>query len=911
MPVDNSYKRGSEWKKWDLQLQTILDDDYVSIENYWNELKEEFPKKCNLLIKKIGSEDNIKKYDSRDYFFTDSTDDEKTKSKNYSKLFLNFIDIFNEEIGAICITDHNYDHNILLDTLVKEAEKFNMKVIPGVEINIQGVHVLVLWGETFYKKSTFSESIKHFLSKIDINNKKDSGILTVCSKSYIDVIPEINKTKGILIYPHCNSDNGLFQERGKTDRTHLANWFNYQRFNILQAKNKKSADVTSQYIKRKIQDLKSGFVFTIGVDSRSLRNVLQPDEDGNYCWIKSDPTFEGLKQIIYEPHERAKIQKNNPDFEYDKPYFDNIKTVEEINIFENIQDNSQQVYFEKTSIPLNKNLVAIIGGRGEGKSLLVNYLANLFNKFDNESDDKFSKNVNFKVVYSKNNAQLPDTEVFIGDLENELDFLFIPQNKLKDLSEKKRVGKEIKKLLNLEDLQFDIELSNKTKDLLRDIRAIKEWFQEKDEDGDSYHNEVFIEKFKSKYEKLLKNITTKENKEKLEQYTTNIKQIKSIENLISRLNALKNQLIKTKSGLNNEISELNKILKKDNQIKDVSFPGQIDQINKNIAQYIAEKTSKEDENKKIKNDFEKSGFSGDLSSLLSNAKDYQGNVGWAEEKLKQISKNNIKLDLCLEKRSQLGKSIKKEYERQAKIITNAWKKIIDNIEDEEHKKLMKDILSDRDISISGEIVFDKDIFYRKLQDYIDMRLSSDIKEDLNLKDVTDFSEFVKSRLPSYVEGEKHEKTKVSLGKLLFDLQERKEYLYTQPKVTYKGKPLHRLSVGQRGTVYLCLKLATGAFSKPIIFDQPEDDLDNEFIMNELIGIFKKLKKYRQTIILTHNANLVVNADAEQVIVAKNNEEKLSYISGSLENEGIIKSVCNILEGGEEAFKQRRNRYHFK
>ena len=146
--------------------------------------------------------------------------------------------------------------------------------------------------------------------------------------------------------------------------------------------------------------------------------------------------------------------------------------------------------------------------------------------------------------------------------------------------------------------------------------------------------------------------------------------------------------------------------------------------------------------------------------------------------------------------------------------------------------------------------------------------------------------------------------------IIFGFKNRGEYLKTLPEISYDGRRLNRLSVGQRGTVYLCLKLATDAFSKPIIFDQPEDDLDNKFIVSELIDIFRKLKKYRQIIIVTHNANLVVNADAEQVIIASNSDEELTYESGSLENETIIDGVCEILEGGEEAFEKRKLKYRF-
>lgn len=104
-------------------------------------------------------------------------------------------------------------------------------------------------------------------------------------------------------------------------------------------------------------------------------------------------------------------------------------------------------------------------------------------------------------------------------------------------------------------------------------------------------------------------------------------------------------------------------------------------------------------------------------------------------------------------------------------------------------------------------------------------------------------------------------------------------------------------------------MANSAFSVPLIFDQPEDDLDNEFIVEDLIDIFKELKKYRQIIIVTHNANLVVNADAEQVIIAQNQNETLSYYSGSLENLDIQNKVCKILEGGKSAFEQRKNKYN--
>ena len=101
--------------------------------------------------------------------------------------------------------------------------------------------------------------------------------------------------------------------------------------------------------------------------------------------------------------------------------------------------------------------------------------------------------------------------------------------------------------------------------------------------------------------------------------------------------------------------------------------------------------------------------------------------------------------------------------------------------------------------------------------------------------------------------------------------------------------------------------------RPLIIDQPEENLDPKSIFDELVTRFRSAKQKRQIIIVTHNANLVVNTDAEQVIVAycishqQNQLPEIDYVSGSLENPEIRKKVCEILEGGEIAFKERAKR----
>lgn len=103
-------------------------------------------------------------------------------------------------------------------------------------------------------------------------------------------------------------------------------------------------------------------------------------------------------------------------------------------------------------------------------------------------------------------------------------------------------------------------------------------------------------------------------------------------------------------------------------------------------------------------------------------------------------------------------------------------------------------------------------------------------------------------------------------------------------------------------------------TKPLLIDQPEDNLDNRYVYLDLVSDIKDIKKKRQVIIATHNPNLVVNTDSEQVIVAKfeDNPEmgqpKIKYYAGALEDPEIKKVVCSILEDGDTAFIKRERRY---
>jgi hypothetical protein len=96
----------------------------------------------------------------------------------------------------------------------------------------------------------------------------------------------------------------------------------------------------------------------------------------------------------------------------------------------------------------------------------------------------------------------------------------------------------------------------------------------------------------------------------------------------------------------------------------------------------------------------------------------------------------------------------------------------------------------------------------------------------------------------------------------------------------------------------------------LIIDQPEENLDNKYIFKELVGAFRQAKGKRQVIIATNNANLVVNTDAEQIIIAEYEDNSITYKIGELEDRTIRDEITTILEGGRKAFEIREKKYAF-
>lgn len=1027
---NNSYLRGSEWGIWDLQVQTVLDDRYESIENYYNTLKSNDGEKWGKYTDLVGGEEKALLYDSKSYF-NQSSIPKKERCTNYVRNLFSFLNVFNPELKVIGFTDHNYYDDQLIDVIIEYASSNNCKALAGVEINVNGIHLLVYFNKPPYNKESFSDGIKTFLSKIDIDQPLINGVLNVSSKSIIDdVIPEITSQNGLFIYAHCNSDNGLFQERTKTDRTHLADIFNLKRNILLQGTSKKYIDKTYNYI---ISNNKftSSPIFTIASDARCLNDIGQSDSRGNYQWIKSNPTFDGLRQIFYEPEERLFI---GIEPELIKRVRER-KTVfiESLNINQTNNYNEEKgIWFKDIFIPFNPGLCAIIGNRGQGKSAIADIIGLCGNSYrygdfsflngkrflKDGLASNFSAELNWKSTevstnFLSDSCDLNSTERikyipqnFFESLTNNLEayqfektlenivFSYLPENQKlgKDSFEelvnfkKKIITRNIDPYLNRisqineQIILFEKKghpdntklLNNKLKLKIKELEEhdkIKpsEVKNPKDDPAVSSEQEELL----AELEKLNDQLTFLSEKIIQEEEKLEILSINKVElvDLIDEFEGIKvnvdNLQVDKKQILDKYSLDINKIIKFDLDLSPIenlleSLNSEFKILNDlliSIEQIQA--ISDSDEKKRLegaslkfqlyltKQNIEK--LSEKMSAPLKNYQKYLSDLKeWKEQKeelegdINKIDSKNwlenelnfVSNDLPQKLEDLRNQRIKESISiyNQKNDLLNIFNQIKNEIDLEISK--YKNILKEYDISIEASLKMDNK-FMKTFLEYIhqgvhgSFRGTDDGKDILNLllKEV-DFNskkgiEKLLSSLIIYLENDQREayqnETRYIGDQILHDNEWLQFYnyvfslAYLDPYYELKlsNKHLSQLSPGEKGALLIVFYLLLDKDDLPLVIDQPEENLDNESIYKILTHFIKLTKERRQVIIVTHNPNLAIVGDAEQIIfvsIDKQNNYKFSFESGAIENTKINKHASDVLEGTLKAFDIRRLKY---
>ncbi|RUM33200.1 MAG: hypothetical protein DSY33_05195 [Archaeoglobus sp.] len=660
-----------------------------------------------------------------------------------------------------------------------------------------------------------------------------------------------------------------------------------------------------------------------GSDAHSFDKLCKPDYN-RFCWIKADPTFEGLKQIIYEPEERVRIQEDNPEPRK------SIYTLSSIKISNS--KISDELKIEEQKIPLNPNLVAVIGGKGSGKTALLDLIANCFeDRCKRSGEDKNSFVQRIEDQKPDLTAEISfigdDVENFSKQLKEEKFFphsriTYLPQGKIEEYSgDRIKLHEKIKEIIfNNKDViesgckqKFD-ELLEDIKQLEEEIRDINSEIYKLEEDTRPeivYELETKksikdgeLKNKESELRELVKKIgvDSKDKVEKLKDEESNLRLRHS------RLEKIKNDLlglqgkIKDFLELNSKITRLNSKLMEleiSVNIPPIDLKLQLEAINKaiGIVESEIEKITRQINYKREKLD-KLSGIEKEHANLLREKEDIKSELKMLNRQLKDINRKKDEIErLKNERKEKYEEFIRKHIE--LKII---YEKII-----EKFSSGKDEILSN--IDFKSNIFFNQADFKEKGEDI--RRITSEQIQELSTKlneIITDNITELQSKIDKYLTEAfnfrqflKRTRTSLDFYNWVFG-----NYFSLNTEIFFNGIHMDKLSMGQKGTVLLKIFLAEG--DHPLIIDQPEENLDNKFVYEALVDAFREAKKRRQIIIATHNANLVVNTDAEQVIVAEFKDSKILYRWGSIENPDIRKDITALLEGGEEAFRKREMKY---
>jgi hypothetical protein len=654
----------------------------------------------------------------------------------------------------------------------------------------------------------------------------------------------------------------------------------------------------------------------------------------NYTWVKAKPTFEGLRQTLIEPDARVQQTDDFIENKFIKPKFTSIKLGGEIFA-------GQAITFKPQTIRLNPNLVAIIGGRGTGKSLFLDSMHTLFHQ---NSPSENARNINIDSL-SITIDQGDGTELTFDSHENTYSYLHVSQGDIQKFSDNPNaLSNEIKTMLGIHDTMFDKVTTIAITENIGRYRGFVQYWESSDSQGNRINTPKYQHDVIDRNTKLMSTITNPQNRQLIEQYQLNLTSINAKTSIINELKQAQATIQRSMQEINFKLASVNHKLPTNGQIPTITTTITEQKILENVELLEKEIGQYQTNNIYIIGQFQSQGINQDISSLLDKVSEYQSAIDSANAKLQEIQSQTNQYHLYVKERSELVLTYLGYLDNQKADIDNRFLALIlpKAYWNEDQNELVSSMLSD--IRINGRIVFDVEEFYVGLENCLNrgkfratqhQSTTDRLTEMFGVRTIDDFFNLISGIKQINCEGERdtlgnlakvdieslfwkseyfNQGGRFELLNFLFSPESIKNYLYVNAEFEYKGKTVDKLSVGQRGTFYVCLKLATDPFGSPFVFDQPEDDLDNDFIMKQLVPLFSRIKKYRQVIIVTHNANLVVNTDAEQIIVASNEGEVISYEAGALEDGSVIDgkgtkaSICNILEGGSYAFEKRERKY---
>ncbi|MDE0012088.1 MAG: AAA family ATPase [Candidatus Poribacteria bacterium] len=833
-----------------------------------------------------------------------------------------------KEIDCVAITDHNSggwidDLKKVLKSIENKAPDWYkpLYLFPGVEISASdGVHILAIFGE-----DTDESYIDQLLGAVDYSDTKgkSSGLT---SKSTTEVIDEITKRGGIPIPAHVDQRKGLFVQLTGSALDRVLDNKHLYAAELFDNKSKKP----QLYINKKLE-----WIEVTGSDTHDFN----ADNFGRFTWIKmAKPSIDGLKLALIDGV--ASVNRDiHPNPNRRVKYF-----VEQLEVCE-----AKHIGRSK---PLNCRfspfLNAIIGGRGKGKSTLLEFMR-LALRRDKDIPDPLKKeirqyfdvgdanllleNSKISLIYRKGevryrlnwspNPDCPSLEEekndgtwksFDGEIKSLLPVRIYSQKQIFELA------KEPSALIEIIDEAPEVdaaELKTQNRNLVNRYKQIEGRQREL---NDKINEENRLRGESNDFAKQIEQIEKSGHKDVLQNYRERQQQLNELESLERKWKEMHNRLLDTQGAIApadfntqhfSEHTDILSTLKTTNKewqsihdrlselVQEASSVITQWQTKKNTADWMQALKTDMAQYERLRSELEQQGIDPDRYPLLLMQ---QRNV---QKELDSLNEHKSSLHKLEDERQKMFGEIKENRkilsENRQKFLTSvlqgnqfvgievqpfgeSW----DTIEEEMRRILQCQVHFDRD--------FDglKRIYEQEKGDKIN-KLKETIEAIRNGDREAEQKSFAN-----------HLKTLKSEPMIDLTLW----FPGDELKITFglNRQPIKRGSPGEKAAALLAFILSYG--DEPLLLDQPEDDLDNELIYDLIVKQLRDTKSRRQVIVVTHNANIVVNGDAEMVFPLKVIKGQ-TYVQqpASIQEKKVRESICNILEGGEKAFEQRYRRIH--
>lgn len=840
-------------------------------------------------------------------------------------------------IEVIALTDHHTVNNI--NEIKRLGKEKGISVISGIEFRTEygqkSVHMIGLFPDKFEETILDEAALNDWilaplgLSRTEIirvarstgktysddNNAYKDGLLQV-QVDFKKAADLIHKYGG-LVSVHAGSKSNSFDEEMKHEGTAPKNVTD-----LADSLGTVKEELLRGYIDIcEVRNSKEAPFYqkTFNKPAIAASDAHNKSEIGrNYVWIKGDPTFEGLRQILFEPENRAKIQMNEPEQKNDYLVIDSLKVKHE--------DFGEQI------IPFNSGLNTIIGGRSSGKSVLLGCIARLCGDSTPIKKDKSNYDAYIDSIVKEMSVEWRDHS---ESGNRKIDFF--PQSYIINLAtDKKAISELVVRVLRTEE-GFNEKLSD-LKDFLLEqtgkIRSLFAQYKSLKQEKEILHEELLslgnkqgiqqeIEKIKGCMEELKKAMPEGLSESEETKYESQKEQLIDFEKQKERtihdiklLNEIK--MLQLMVDISDKFLDLNAPLSElvENNYNELcSKVGEV--WKERVETFIGQQEEQIRElDRKVKC-IEESDEYCKAQGLYTKNQEF---VRYSE-KLKVESK---RLSDILEKEKAIEDRDKRLLELKNNIINEHSLFYV------KYKQFSDSVNLEKDgVKVYPYISFKKTEYTELINRYLDGRASAN-QDVINYQYENNkaYSDFIAEVFDNLYSGKYTLKRGMNIEEIVEQLITFNGFAINY-NIQYQGDDLDSMSEGKMAFVILRLLLDFSSSDYPILIDQPEDDLDNRAIYTELVQYLRTKKKLRQIILVTHNPNIVVGADAEEIIVANQhgvnspNPEgiKFMYRSGALEEsfqndnpnillrQGIREHVCDLLEGGNVAFQERENKYH--